>query len=286
MKISRPGNTELNLMLIQFCLTHINDLTKNELYKINIQKRCYIDWIYKTAGYYDKNIPVKNRYDLQQDYTQKLDNFINKMVQCLSNSDLIYTVGLDILIKNKHPLIKYLENFEKYYNIKLIPKNISVKNCIPYIINKKILIISPFKELIETQISNKYVYKLHPILINTTFTIYKFPYLFFNNGPHNDSFETLEYLKEDIKMKCNDFDIALLSCGCYGGFLVDMIHQEMKKDAIYVGGELPLLFGIVGKRHLSYIKELFNDDTQYLIVGVPDEFKPTNYDKIENGCYW
>jgi hypothetical protein len=286
MKISRPGETEFVLMLVQFCLKHCNKITGNDLHRLYNHKKCYLDWIYKTAGYYDKDIPLKNKYELPHDYTDKLDIFINNMAECLRNSTIINVVVLEGMIKIKNPLLKYIPDFEAHYNIKLLPANTKANDSIPYIINKKVLVVSPFKELIENQINNGNLYKLHPELAQTTFEIYKFPYLFLNNGPHRDSLETLEFLKDDIKSKHTDFDIAILSCGCYGGFLVDMIHEEIRKDAIYVGGELPLLFGIVGKRHTWAIKDLFNDNTEHLIIGVPDMYKPENYNKIEDGCYW
>ena len=48
-----------------------------------------------------------------------------------------------------------------------------------------------------------------------------------------------------------DFDIALLGCGCYGHPLCDFIRNELNKSAIYVGGGLQLLFGVMGKRWLE-----------------------------------
>ena len=45
-----------------------------------------------------------------------------------------------------------------------------------------------------------------------------------------------------------DFDIALLGCGCYGHPLCDFIRNELNKSAIYIGGGLQLLFGVMGGR--------------------------------------
>ena len=64
----------------------------------------------------------------------------------------------------------------------------------------------------------------------------KFPYCFLNNGPHNNYHETLEYIFDKIKEV--DFDVALLGCGCYGHLLCHKIHNELNKDAIYLGGSI------------------------------------------------
>jgi hypothetical protein len=281
MKIPRLGNTEFNLCLAQFCETKLQSmLTEEDIREINNIKICYIDWLYKTGGYYDKNIPQKTLYKPDEDYTHKFIEFINEMINTLKNSDKIRA-----LFPN-NTLLKYIPNFETYCNSKIYFENSTVYNVISLLYNKKILVVSSFKELIEQQINNGNLLKIQPLLNNTDFLLYKFPYTFFNNGPHEDSKTTLEYIKNDIKINYTNFDLAILACGCYGSFLVDMISSEMKKDAIYVGGQLPLIFGIIGGRDKWAIKELYNNDITYLINGVPDQYKPLGWEKIEDGCYW
>ena len=68
--------------------------------------------------------------------------------------------------------------------------------------------------------------------------------------------------------------------------------DDMKKDAIYIGGHLSAMFGVFGKRfnntnYNDYFKDKqISDITPYIITSIPEEEKPKNYEKIENGCYW
>jgi hypothetical protein len=284
MKIVRPGNTEFHLIIAQFCEKYCNP-NEDELKEIALIKFTYIDWIYKTSGYYDKSMPQKERYRFPEDYTDNLRIYIEKMTEALTNSDELY--GIVWIIGSKSILIKYIPKFEEMYNVKCIPGGGNAMVALNQIKNKKkILVISSFKEQIDQQISTGNLFKIRPELENSQFITYKFPYTFLNNGPHQNSLETLEYIQNDIKENYSDFDIAILACGSYGSFLVNFIDKELKKDAIYIGGQLPLIFGIIGKRDKWAIKQIYNNDTTYLIDGIPDECKPTGWEKIESGCYW
>jgi hypothetical protein len=150
--------------------------------------------------------------------------------------------------------------------------------------NKKILVISSFSELIKQQYNSGNVYKLgidFPTVkgVDGVTT----PYCFYNNGPHTDYFETLESIFEEVKQK--DFDIALLGCGAYGHMLTHKIYSELSKDAIYIGGCITNLFGILSKREKP---RMINDVkiNEYWILNIPEEYRPPNFEGIENGCYW
>jgi hypothetical protein len=80
-----------------------------------------------------------------------------------------------------------------------------------------------------------------------------------------------------------EFDIALLSCGAYGHMLCHKIDAELKKDAIYVGGSIQELFGIVSTREKDRGEIKYN---KYWITEIPESYRPANYKSIENGCYW
>jgi hypothetical protein len=94
-------------------------------------------------------------------------------------------------------------------------------------------------------------------------------------------FEALDDMKEQIA-KC-DFDIALLGCGAYGLPLASVI-KNMGKQAIYMGGSLQLMFGIVGKRweNFDYVKKHINE---YWVRPSENE-RPKQSSKVEGGCYW
>ena len=100
----------------------------------------------------------------------------------------------------------------------------------------------------------------------------------------------------------------------------------MNKHVCTVGGELQVFFGIANKRIKNINNNNFNwedyvnnyedlkkanintyesalehwnnhgkkegrtykkfDNSQYWILNIPNEYKPKNYMRIENGCYW
>jgi hypothetical protein len=286
-KLLRLGNTESHLVFANFLAKHIPHNHELDQYITKIRS-IYIDWIYKTAGYYDKDVAIKETYVYPNDFTEKLDTFLNNMGNLLYNFDEVAILPLDIFRRPEHPLNPYLKSFENHYNVKLFPHNIDARAGITLLSDKKLkaLIVSPFKELIDQQIKNGNLSVIQPTLSQVEFITYKFPYTFLNNGPHKDAQETLISIQQDLINNYNCFDIALLSCGCYGGFILDTICNTMHKDAAYIGGQLPLIFGIVGKRDKWALEELYPKHLDYIINGVPDEYKPNGFEKIEGGCYW
>lgn len=60
-----------------------------------------------------------------------------------------------------------------------------------------------------------------------------------------------------------DFDVALLSCGTYAHFLGEYI-KNIGKKSIYIGGVLPLHFGIFGDRYIGRYYQYF--DYNYCIL--------------------
>lgn len=284
-KLLRLGYTEFSLVFANFCAKYIAQ-NATIAYHTKQIRSIYTDWIYKTAGYYDKDILQKENYIYPNDFTDKLDIFIDQLGTLLHRFDQAYVLVSHRLSNPTHPLYKYISEFERFYDIKLHPYNIECQNILPLIKDKKVLVVSSFKELIDQQIDNGNFKHLHPELTNSTFITYKFPYTFLNDGPHNDSFETLNHIKQQLIDNYRDFDIAILACGCYGSFLTDTICNEMHKDAVYIGGQLPLIFGIIGQRDKWAINELYHNKYQYIIDGVPDQYRPQGYKKIENGCYW
>ena len=185
-------------------------------------------------------------------------------------------------------LLAYKNDFIKKYNI----NNFTILNGTEFqdriddifkmMNNKKVLVISSFDGLVRKQFEsgNLYrIYKNYPNIIKLE-TI-KFPYCFHNNGPHENYFETLEIIFNEIKNI--DFDIAILGCGAYGHMLCHKIDTELNKDAIYVGGSIQTLFGIISSREKEHGKIKYDENW---ISEIPDEYKPVNHKLIENGCYW
>ena len=83
-----------------------------------------------------------------------------------------------------------------------------------------------------------------------------------------------------------DFDIALLGCGGYGLPLCNFIKEKLNKSAIYVGGGLQLLFGVMGSRwDNDFWNELIKKHNIKFIRPSGNEIC-NNLQTIENGCYW
>lgn len=145
---------------------------------------------------------------------------------------------------------------------------------------KKVLVISPFAELIEYQYGHnrKCIWGNKDILplYNKLETV-KAVNSIGGNCDYASWFKALEAMKEEIKSK--DFDIALLGCGAYGFPLAAYI-KSIGKKAVHIGGATQLIFGIKGKRwqNASYINE-------YWVSPRPED-RPKGFEKVEGGCYW
>ena len=158
-----------------------------------------------------------------------------------------------------------------------------------YLINKKVLIISPFVDSFKKQINNNFQIYKDPdkkiFLDNQEFIYYK---CFNNNGfnkSHKNWLETLNVMCEDIKKI--DFDVALLGCGGYGMPLCYFIKNVLNKSSLYVGGGLQLLFGVMGKRweNNDMWKKIIKENQSKFIRPSGEEIIKNN-NNIEDGCYW
>lgn len=147
--------------------------------------------------------------------------------------------------------------------------------------NKKVLVISPFSELIEQQYSSGNFKKIWtnpdilPDLQNLS-TI-KAVNSIGGNCDFKTWFDALNYMKSEIDKI--DFDIAILGCGAYGFPLAAYI-KSIGKKAVHLGGSTQLIFGIKGKRWEG--KGYYN---QYWISPRPQD-RPVGFEKVEGGCYW
>ena len=273
MKIIRLGMTESGILFILFLKD--NSLSNSYLKLLN--------WLYTTGGYYDKK--VKGNY-FNFDTTCITDNyntFIKQVILSIKDAEIQILFHKHFL--NIFPLHK--DEFMKHYKIKKIdilndtPFEGRLENIFSYMVYKKVLVVSSFDGLIKHQYDSGNVTRIYNGFPNIKLKVLKMPYCFFNNGPHENYFETLEYIFDQIKNI--KFDIALLACGCYGHVLGHKIHTELNKNSIYIGGDITTMFGILSERTKNDNKPKVN---KYWITEIPDEYKPPNYKLIENGCYW
>jgi len=165
-----------------------------------------------------------------------------------------------------------------------------LENKIPWthkLFGKKILIVNPFIDSMKKQKDNNFqMFKNKKIFLdNQEIIFYKSFNCLAGNRPHNSWKETYEIMCNDIKDL--DFDIALLGCGGYGLPLCNFIYKKMNKSAIYIGGGLQLLFGVMGKRWEDdpMWKKIMKESDSIFIRPSGDEILKNNQ-MIENACYW
>ena len=287
MKIVRLGMTESSLLFLTYASKHL-DLNPN--IKQNISKMILqlVNWLYTTSGYYDKTVKgTKFNFDhsaVNFNFSRFIDHLRMSVAEC-HESQFYFHEGMikQLFDIYKEQFISHfkIDNFVLLNDTKFSTRMPSIYN---HISNKRVLVVSAFDGIIKSQYTSGNVFNLG---INfpqiQSLDVVKFPYCFLNNGPHNNYFETLEYIFEQIKEKSNDFDIVLLGCGSYGHMLTHKIHTDLNKDAIYIGGCITNLFGILSTREMKYTDLKSNE---FWITNIPDEYKPENYKAIEDGCYW
>jgi hypothetical protein len=285
MKIVRLGMTEAGLLMMSFVSRHCNpDKPVKQMISRNIMS--LLNWLYTTSGYYDKSVRG-NHFNFD---TTALNGNFSKYIQHLETAvgeceqtQAFFHDGFIMGLFNQ-----YKQQFFKKYRITnfVLLNETKFTDRIPeifeYVGPRKVLIVSCFSGLFEQQFRSgnmKKIYDFFPDL--TGLETVTFPYCFLNDGPHQNYFETLDAVFEEIRKV--DFDIALLGCGAYGHMLTHRIHSELGRDAIYVGGSITNLFGILSTRERNHSNLSTNE---YWITHIPDEYKPPNHMLIENGCYW
>jgi hypothetical protein len=272
-KYLRLGYTETSLLFFYWYQLNIS---KNNQ-KINSEKKIFIKWLYTTSGYYDNQI-ISNYMDAEHnnDDPYIYINYMNKLLNFIQNSDN-FTFGIHY-DKNTEEF----KNFLTFLNIK--NNNYMGKNFIFDLIkNQKVLFISPFANLFKQQIESENLNKIYPEFIKPLNSYYYINIYTFNKGPHNNILETVDFLFNDINDKIeNNYDIVIISAGAYSIILAEKFYNN-QKTVCTIGGELQPIFGIMNNRSRKNNNVI---NQEFWIMNVPDEYKPKNYEKIENGCYW
>ena len=285
MKIVRLGMTETTLLFLTFVSKNykLEEYIKQNILKIMMSM---VNWLYTTSGYYDKSVPGNHfNFDvkaLNTNFFKFINDLKESVCKCHTTQFFVHE-GFVMSLLNK-----YKEDFIQQYQI----TNFTILNGTEFqdriddifsmMNNKKVLVISSFDGLVKQQFESGNLNKIYSNFPNIIklYTI-KFPYCFHNNGPHQNYFETLTTIFEEIKQI--DFDIAILGCGAYGHMLCHKIDTELGKDAIYLGGSIQTLFGILSSREKEHCKIKYDENW---ISEIPSEYRPENYKLIENGCYW
>jgi hypothetical protein len=281
----RLGYTETTLLLFYFLDIYEKiycnvDLLPDKLKYANSQKY-YINWLYSTSGFYDKEIKG-SYFDFNGDYILKsniYNEYFSKLLFIIKNTDTPVKLHFqDIHIDEC--LLVFKQKFLEYINFN--NKNKKYENIHQFMENKNILIINNLGSLMKKQFESGNIDKICKEFSKNVKSIEYFEngYTFFNSGPDGSLLETSKNIIEKIKEL--NFDGVIISAGAYSCILADDINKKLDKETFIVGGDLPLYFGITTKRTTMWWKDLINEH----FIKVPDNMKPLNYEKIEEGCYW
>jgi hypothetical protein len=273
MKLQRVGYTEGTLL---FC-NYLTDTIGIEKQLIDPIEKHFVNWLYSCCGWYDKNISG-SYFDINYNQvyqSSNYKNFLETYRKSIENSDHLIFLLHDGYFNN---YLNYKPNFISNLKCNFFPQYSGYwfhsEQIYHLLTNKNVLVISSFDELINQQYNSGNVYKIFqdfPRMKNLS-TI-NFPYCFFNNGPHKNSFETIEYIMSQIDKI--EFDIALVGAGPNAAIIVDKIFQAGKSAMTMCSG-ITKMFGI----------DPGAEPKEYWITTIPPKYIPQNFDKIENGRYW
>lgn len=249
------------------------------MYEFRIKKKYVLTMhnLYTCAGFFPEDISYGERFtEIMRDVYRNTD-----ILAC--NRQFLESYFIDHYLPEG---AKVVENMEVFDIFKLD------HHWTKALAGKKVLVVTSFPDSVKQQYAKRE--KIYPgtdILPEFELQVYK-PLM--TIGDMRDErfatwFDALEFMKNEILDM--DFDIALLSCGAYGFPLASEI-KKAGRQAIYVGGVLQILFGIMGRRwdgsrfggieHMpEKLKRYYNDDWIY-----PVEERPPAADGVEYGPYW
>lgn len=151
---------------------------------------------------------------------------------------------------------------------------------------RKVLVVSPFAELIESQYKScrEKLFRDQRILPEFELkTVKAYNVLRGQNSYSEIStwFDALKLMEAEIDKM--DYEVALLGCGAYAFNLAAHIRRS-GKVAITLCGSHEVLFGIYGARYEDFLRDNHLLNEYWKRPG--DEFKPIGFEKVENGAYW
>lgn len=226
------------------------------------------DWLKRNACVLSGIYPNNN---------ENLIKFANYYANCMKDLDIsavISNLDYDWLVNTYSPDAHYVRlwGLEPYHF-----KNPWSK-CLE---NKNVLVIHPFEKSIQNNYKNrKKLFKDPDVLPEFNLLTIKAEQNLSNF--QSNYFESIERTQNKIKQL--DFDVAIIGCGASGLPLASYIKKELKKTAIHLAGATQVLFGIIGKRWEEY-PQFVKIINEYWTRPLPEEM-PTEYLKVESGCYW
>ncbi len=214
------------------------------------------------------------------------ESSIKRNLQLYSEKMLDVISDLDYLIRWQYPKEEYF--IKKYCNRKLADIDwfgvtYQEKPIGTILRGRKVLVISPFAELVKEQYAKRKLIYSDEYLPEFDLQTYKAVQTIAGNKDQRFAnwFEALDYMADEVTKM--DFDIALVGCGAYSLPLCSAIKRA-GKSAVHMGGDVQLLFGIMGKRweDSSFVQQLKNE---YWVYPSKNDV-PRGAEKVEDACYW
>lgn len=258
--------------------------------RIGLGEIRWIDWFIRESdnSNYDSLAQLYNKIEQEGVYGNCAEYFFSEYTNGISSADvnvfwqnadgsnLLYNEQINIFNKYSPNSIKVdIDALSSFKNENHWSKKLE---------GKKVLIIYPFIETIKSQYTlrdqiwtGNHYGKLPEFDLKT----YKPVWSLGGCKPHSSWKESLEFMKREISDI--EFDIALLGCSHYGIPLCGYIKDELQRSAIYLGGEVQILFGIKGARWDQWpiVTQYYNEYWTRAVDEVP-----VGHHIMDGGCYW
>lgn len=233
MLYTRTGLTEGTLVYNQFLKTKDCYSKKTE--------HNFIDWLYKTSGFYDSAVDP-------QDYEQVKASPTYQTFLGLYKDSLFNAHTLDLMV---HDGYWVNESFKSEFSSQFSPKHKRPfywqdrSVILPLIKNKQVVVINDVAPLYKQ-------YGFHYLSTPTTF---------FNTGPNANYLETLAQLVKKAT-SLTWAEVFLISAGAYAAPLAQQIHLS-GKTALVLGSGLQSLFPVVVPEKLKPPRHEEIEDSKY-----------------------
>jgi hypothetical protein len=153
---------------------------------------------------------------------------------------------------------------------------------------KKVLVIHPQAELIQSQYENHRAELFPGTGILPEFTLHTQRAVQTSAGEQDARYATWFDALDAMYGQAvqTDFDLAILGCGAYGFPLAARL-KAAGRQAVHLGGITQVLFGIHGKRwdedkNHRFLRQYYSDAWARIDSGG----RPKDAQDIEGGCYW
>ena len=238
------------------------------------EQNVYLNWLFSTSGFYDKEIHGEyfNFYGCEILRNSKVyRKYFESLLQFIQNPNVLIEL-------NCHMMSPVLVDIRKNHFGKLFNKCESPPNLFEFMTMKNVLIVNSLSPLMKLQFDTGNVFQSVPEFPKNVCSIQciQTAYTFFNDGPHENIFETCDAIYDKV-MRKKGFDAIIISVGAYSSLLTQKLAATSRFQIFVIGGGLPKYFGIATKRSPAE-NEFF--------ISVPENYRPKNFHLIEDGCYW